>query len=1171
MVTLIKPQAKMAAALVKMRQQHHNKLIDIYINDCAKWIEERAKGTLYKKTREIAESVSKNRRTVVPSCHSAGKALDLDTWLPTPNGWITMREINIGDQLFDENGKVCNVIAISDVEERECYKIKFSDGTYIIAADNHLWSLVDFYKRPRNILDWRNHWNKTRVVTTQYIVENLTTNLGQLRWKLPINNSLNTSIDWKWQWEPYTYGCWLGDGTTVRWELTCHSDDSEHFASMTNGRIWEVNGRPTINIIKLPGKNTLDCPTKIFGIDRKIIPVEMLRTSRENRLDLLRGLMDTDGTISIDRKTVEIDLSNKELAYTVVELIRTLGWKAGISSRETIGNTSYRIHFTPSENPFYLQRKALRWELIDIIGSKSSRVTQKSIESVEYVGKKLVKCVEVDSPRNLYLAGDGFNATHNSWLSARIAAWWIDSHPPGSAFVVTTAPTNKQIRAVLWKELRRVYVTANLQGRLNQTEWWLNNEMVAMGRKPSDYDPTAFNGIHCLDIQHEILTKNGWKTHEQLSMDDEVLSVNLETNITEWKPINKIYKYKYSGMLNVYEDRRLNFAITSEHKLPIKNNDRWELTPVNQLSGIQRIRRTGTWDGEDFDIPEEFKNFNLTKQQFAFLIGYWIGDGGVRKHGTGRFYEVMFYRTKNFYIDTLLTNIRTYIGKDFIGFSNRQCAEWLINNIGRYQIERRIPRFLLDAPISILEHLIRGLWESDGTFKNDDRAGYYSANPTLIGQIQEIMLKMGRAGTVGINRLKGSTTQAPQGVVNVNSDTLIITWNKEELDGYMINTTDIKQEPYDGIVWCIETEYNTFFTRRNGKVHLTGNSKYVLVIIDEGGGVPENIFIAANSLVSNEFGRMFVVGNPDDSGTHFERICKPDSGWVVIPISAYDTPNFTGEYVPQDVKDVLISQIYVDELRRDVGEDSAVFQSKVLAKFPSGKNDGVIPYHFIIQCMDQNEEYSEEDLLPIEMGVDVGAGGDDTSIRIRYGMLVGPGGSLKTPKPEEAFAFILENVIRHNVSRVKIDIIGLGWGLLGMLDSARMRGKHYNEILDEEIDVSHVEFIGVNVGQRATDPERFPRLRDQLWWEVGRELSRTKGWDLTGLDDKTIGQLTDPTWKPDLAGRHKVESKQDTIKRTGRSSPNEADALLLAYCVPPMPETEELAVYYDPVEVGPNI
>ena len=89
-----------------------------------------------------------------------------------------------------------------------------------------------------------------------------------------------------------------------------------------------------------------------------------------------------------------------------------------------------------------------------------------------------------------------------SWVAARAVAWWIDVHPPGEAFVVTSAPTGRQVRAILWREVGRAFAHGNLMGRLNQTEWWLTipggarEELVAFGQKPADMDPTAFQGIH---------------------------------------------------------------------------------------------------------------------------------------------------------------------------------------------------------------------------------------------------------------------------------------------------------------------------------------------------------------------------------------------------------------------------------------------------------------------------------------------------------------------------------------------------------------------------------------------------------------------------------------------------------------------------------------------------
>lgn len=86
--------------------------------------------------------------------------------------------------------------------------------------------------------------------------------------------------------------------------------------------------------------------------------------------------------------------------------------------------------------------------------------------------------------------------TGKSFIASRIAAWWIAAHPPGTAFVVTTAPSFAQVRVILWREMNRAHARGRLPGTMNQTEWWINGEIVAYGRKPADYDDEAFQGIH---------------------------------------------------------------------------------------------------------------------------------------------------------------------------------------------------------------------------------------------------------------------------------------------------------------------------------------------------------------------------------------------------------------------------------------------------------------------------------------------------------------------------------------------------------------------------------------------------------------------------------------------------------------------------------------------------
>ena len=88
-----------------------------------------------------------------------------------------------------------------------------------------------------------------------------------------------------------------------------------------------------------------------------------------------------------------------------------------------------------------------------------------------------------------------------SFVASRLTAWWLDIHPPGTARVVTTAPTGDQVAAILWTEINGAFAKAQARGtpfpgRINETDWKLGKQLVAFGRKPSDYNPHAFQGIH---------------------------------------------------------------------------------------------------------------------------------------------------------------------------------------------------------------------------------------------------------------------------------------------------------------------------------------------------------------------------------------------------------------------------------------------------------------------------------------------------------------------------------------------------------------------------------------------------------------------------------------------------------------------------------------------------
>ncbi|MGP3917669.1 hypothetical protein [Nonomuraea sp. 10N515B] len=313
------------------------------------------------------------------------------------------------------------------------------------------------------------------------------------------------------------------------------------------------------------------------------------------------------------------------------------------------------------------------------------------------------------------------------------------------------------------------------------------------------------------------------------------------------------------------------------------------------------------------------------------------------------------------------------------------------------------------------------------------------------------------------------------------------------------------------------------------------HARWVLVVIDEACGVPEQLWIAADALATGPDCRILAIGNPDNPASHFRRVSTPGSGWHQIRISAFDSPNLTGEEVSLAMATALVGREWVEEKRKDWGEDNPLYRSKVLGEFTEDSEWQVVRSSDVAACrIGRDEPYEEAELLPVELGVDVGGGGDETVVRERRGRQAGREWRAHTDRPERIAPLIKMAIRETGATRVKIDSIGVGFGVIGELRNDKtLRG---------------VQIVAVNVGEKASRPDRFANLRAEIWWEVGRGLSERRGWDLSGMDnaDTTVAQLLEPQWDADPQGRIRVEKKEEIIKRLGRS-PDNADALLLAF------------------------
>jgi hypothetical protein len=313
--------------------------------------------------------------------------------------------------------------------------------------------------------------------------------------------------------------------------------------------------------------------------------------------------------------------------------------------------------------------------------------------------------------------------------------------------------------------------------------------------------------------------------------------------------------------------------------------------------------------------------------------------------------------------------------------------------------------------------------------------------------------------------------------------------------------------------------------------------------------MPKGLWDAADSLIANDDSRFLAIGNPDDPHSEFAEVCKPGSGWNVIPISALDTPNFTGEAVPEELKHVLVGPIWVSEKLKRWGEKSPLYQAKVLGRFPDRIADGLIPFSAIAAA--QNRELRPD--LPDELGVDVGAGGDKNVVCRRRGPVARVIRRDQEPDTMVSCGNLLHDLRETRASTAKVDYIGVG---RGMVDRAREQG-------------APVQGINVATAARAESAadfadtlagDGFANLRAQGYWEL-RERFLSGQIDIDPADDDLANQLASLRYKRTSKGKILVESKDD-MKRRGLPSPDEADALMLAFLVPPVDEDEDGGVLW---------
>ena len=350
-----------------------------------------------------------------------GKQLALDTKIPTPDGFTTMGDLQIGDTVFDENGKPCHVIAKSEVDDTEqAYRLTFRDGSSIVAGERHLWNVEYIVGKTKPFL-----WTTGEIYrrTMRHRERNKHDMHEALRSviRIPVGMPLQTA-ERDLPIDPYLYGYWLGNGCATKPEITVCDEDLRAVMANIPYRAYNTICQPGSVRVYYHELRKILVPT----FRDKIIPAAYLRASENQRWELLQGLMDSDGCIG-NRKSQSTYVSTvKQLAESVRELLWSLGIKNSMTESPSTrygvptGETLYIIRFTTfADQPTSkLHRKICRKrERV-----KKTRSCFHYLANIEPLSEKVpMQCIQVDSTSHCYLAGESFVPTHNSELAAAVA------------------------------------------------------------------------------------------------------------------------------------------------------------------------------------------------------------------------------------------------------------------------------------------------------------------------------------------------------------------------------------------------------------------------------------------------------------------------------------------------------------------------------------------------------------------------------------------------------------------------------------------------------------------------------------------------------------------------------------------------------------------------------
>lgn len=440
-----------------------------------------------------------------------------------------------------------------------------------------------------------------------------------------------------------------------------------------------------------------------------------------------------------------------------------------------------------------------------------------------------------------------------SGLYASVRDYKYDKNLNKQYVVIITKTRTHYLRNQKNKEYKNFYTT-NYTGkiycaRIPETGllYVRRNGKCFLSHNSFDNQPSKTTG-ECLTDKHECLTIEGWKNIKDIKIGDVVYSLS-DDNIIEEALVDNTTEYLYNGKLYTVDSQLVKMETTLNHKLPIiyeqNVNSKYTLLTAEQIkdSKIYYVKSSGTYlNTKNFPlslyISSQISDINgragapLKKLEFSddalfLLAGLYIGDGNAIWNPKSGNYGIELTQKKPETCKEIEALCKNY-GLKYRYESANKKYKFLSKTLGNYfrklghSHEKYIPNELFLGSKKQLELLYLGLLITDGSRKKSGNS-YCTTSKKLAGDIQRLLLLLGKSGSCSLHK-GGHTVKFPNGYSSVARDSYVVYEINHKLTPEVIQK-NVKLIDYSDMVYCVTLNKNgTFYTRKDGKCHWTGNS-----------------------------------------------------------------------------------------------------------------------------------------------------------------------------------------------------------------------------------------------------------------------------------------------------------------------------------------------------------